>query len=143
MQLKDLVQGKELYTVEPEVKLCDCIKELNDKNVGALLVLDSNGSLRGIISERDILRTAFSTRGQMCDRSVAEAMTPADRLITANSREKLEVIMEKITTNRVRHLPVIENGALVGIVSIGDVVKQLLETTAAEKRHLEEYIHGN
>jgi CBS domain-containing protein len=135
-------KSREVFSIEPQVKLCDCIKKLNDKRVGALLVIDKKGTLEGIISERDILRKAFDTKGKMCDSPVNATMTPKSKLITARKDSTIKEVMQTMTTNRIRHLPIMDGEKVLGIVSIGDVIKGLLDEVIAENEQIKDYILG-
>lgn len=135
-------KGSEIFSIEPDKTLCDCIKMLNDKRVGALLVIDRKNKLQGIISERDILRKAFDAKGQMCDAPVSSAMTPAAKVVTGRKNESIKEVMETMTNNRIRHLPIMDGEKVLGIVSIGDVVKALLDEVIAENQQIKDYILG-
>jgi CBS domain-containing protein len=135
-------KSREVFSIEPQVQLCDCIKKLNDKRVGALLVIDKKGELEGIISERDILRKAFDTKGKMCDSPVSSAMTPKSKLITARKDATIREVMQTMTTNHIRHLPIMDRDKVAGIVSIGDVIKGLLDEVTAENEQIKDYILG-
>ena len=95
MSIKSILQqkGSIVFQIQPDKPLCDCIKLLNEKRIGALMVIDKENNIYGIISERDILHTAFDTKGQMCDLLVKDIMTPKDKLITATIEDKIEAIM--------------------------------------------------
>ena len=106
------------------------------------MVIDKENNIHGIVSERDILHTAFDTKGQMCDMLVKDIMTPKDKLITATIEDKIEAIMETMTNNKIRHIPIMDNEKMLGIVSIGDIVKVLLNDAVTENKHMKNYISG-
>ncbi|MBU0478461.1 CBS domain-containing protein [bacterium] len=144
MSIKSILQqkGDVVFQIQPDKPLCDCIKLLNEKRIGALMVIDKNSNIHGIISERDILHAAFNTKGQMCDKLVKDIMTPKAKLITAAIEDKIEAIMEIMTNNKIRHIPIMDNEKLLGIVSIGDIVKILLNDAITENKHMKNYISG-
>jgi CBS domain-containing protein len=135
-------KGRGVFSIEPDKTLCDCIKMLNERRIGALLVIDKKNKLHGIISERDILRKAFDAKGQMCDAPVSSAMTPAAKIIAGRKNESIKEVMEKMTNNRIRHLPIMDGDKVLGLVSIGDVVKALLDEVTAENQQIKDYILG-
>jgi CBS domain-containing protein len=97
-----------------------------------LIVLSPDEEVLGLISERDVLKKTYETRGQLDGITVKEVMTPKEDLIMASTQDDISVVMEKMTANNVRHLPLMDNGELKGILAIGDVVKFLLDHTLAE-----------
>jgi len=131
-----------VYHIKADAPLCDCLKMLNDKRIGALLVMDRKGNLEGLISERDVLHTAHKTRGKMCDIPVRKVMTPRKKLLVTSRDNSIQQVMEMMTKNRVRHLPILDGEKVVGVVSIGDVVKGLLDQLIDENRQMKDYIYG-
>jgi CBS domain-containing protein len=127
-----------VFTVEPTASI-ECVsKSLTDHGVGALIVSDTEGRTVGIVSERDIVRALSAMGGAALETPVAEVMT---RKVTACSRQdKLVEVMERMTEGKLRHLPVIENEQLLGIVSIRDVVKSRRESMGQEANASREYI---
>lgn len=144
MIVRDLLEekGKAIFTISPEHSLADCIKVLNDKRVGSLIVLDLNQEVRGIISERDILHATHDAREQMFELRVKDTMTPREKLIVASEDDRITDVMEIMTQSRIRHLPIMEDEVIVGIISIGDVVKGLLHEAVEENKHMHSYIYG-
>jgi CBS domain-containing protein len=133
---------KTVYKIKPDAPLCDCLKLLNDKRIGALLVMDARGKLEGLISERDVLRTAHETKGKMGDIPVEKVMTPRKGLVVAGKESSIHEVMETMTKKRVRHLPIMDGEKVIGIISIGDVVKALLDEVLAENKQMQDYIYG-
>jgi CBS domain-containing protein len=141
MRVGDLQKSKriKLQTVAPDVTVRDAARQLVKHNIGALPVVDHEGDLVGIITERDILRlVAGDDAEQMLERKVASVMTR--RLITAGPEEPIEAVMRTMTNNRIRHLPILEDDRLVSIISIGDVVKSQLDESSAEIQFLRMYV---
>jgi CBS domain-containing protein len=131
-------KGRNVLTARPDAKLQDVAKVLAAKKIGAVLVMGRNGCLDGIISERDIIR-AIADRGPDClSEPVSNVMTRA--VETCEAGETLDELMGKMTAGRFRHLPVMEDGALIGIVSIGDVVKHHIAEVEFEASALRHYI---
>ena len=142
MTLRDILQvkGSQVYTVHPDQTVQDAVGILMERRVGALLVVDAQGSGVGLISERDILRECHHRGDQLGRIPVREAMSRD--LIIVLADDDIGHAMSLMTNNRVRHLPVMDGGALAGLVSIGDVVKAMIDETAHENRYLKEYMFG-
>ena len=133
-------KGHDVVTVAPQQTVAWVVKVLAENRIGAVPVINDEGQLIGIISERDIIRG-------MSEHADAVLTLPAEQLMTrevktCSSEDQLVDLMEVMTLQRIRHLPVIQNGALHGIVSIGDVVKQRLEEVQSEAEELRRYIRS-
>lgn len=135
-------KGRAVFSITPDASLKECVQRLNEHRVGSLLVVDMTGTLSGMISERDVLRAITAERFPAPGASVREFMTPRERLIIAAEEDPIDGIMERMTQNRVRHIPILEGEEIRGIVSIGDVIKALLDYTREENVHLVDYITG-
>jgi CBS domain-containing protein len=146
MKLADIlsVKGKQVYTIHPDATLEEAIQELVQHNVGALVVcerhLEQGEVPCGIITERDVLRFAAAKKGSPAETRVSEIMTKD--LVTSEPSWSVEEAMEKMTRCRIRHLPVLSQGRLVGIVSIGDLVKAQLDRLAMENQFMRTYIQS-
>jgi CBS domain-containing protein len=134
--LKD--KGRAVATVTGGVSLNDVIHQLAARNIGALVVVDHAGAVSGIISERDIVRILADNPASTLNDPVAKHMTRP--VLTCSERTTSAQLMVEMTTNRFRHLPVLDDGRLVGIVSIGDVLKQRVVEADLEAHSLREYI---
>ena len=123
MQIRDILRdkGPTVITIAPELPLQEAVQVLVRNNIGALVV--SDGSIRGIVTERDLLRRAAQNIEQL-------------------ARALVRDVMDIMTEHRIRHLPVVDNGQLAGIISIGDVVNALRSTVETENRYLHAYIEG-
>ena len=133
-------KGHDVVTVAPQHTVTWVVEVLSQNRIGAVPVVNEGCQLIGIISERDIIRG-------MSKHAEAVLTLPADQLMTrevktCTSEDQLVDIMEVMTLQRIRHLPVVENGELHGIVSIGDVVKQRLEEVQSEAEELRSYIRS-
>jgi CBS domain-containing protein len=136
-------KGSAVITIEPTVPLCDAVKILDQHRIGAVVITDADQHIVGILSERDIVRTlARNVRDagacRLCDGAVGQVMTR--EVETCTQSDTIHEIMERMTAGRFRHLPVVERGRLVGIVSIGDAVNHRLREMEFESNALHEYI---
>lgn len=141
MLARDLlaVKGAAVETIGPEESISEALRIIYEKRIGSLVVVEDE-KLLGIISERDILSDCFQQGVYVGDKKVRELMTK--NLIIGLTSDPLDYIMGVMTENRIRHLPIMEDGRLAGIVSIGDVVKYSLEKVKIENRYLRDYIMG-
>ena len=130
-------KGRQVWSVAPKATVYDAISLMAAKAVGAVVVI-SEGRLIGIVSERDYARKVVLQGRSSKDTEVREIMT--DHLITATPENTVEECMSLMTHHRVRHLPVLEKGELVGIVSIGDLVNAIIADQAETIEHLHTYI---
>jgi CBS domain-containing protein len=140
MTVNDILlhKGSEVITIEPTATVAAAVRMLAQRRIGALLVTGADRRIVGIISERDIVRVLDETGPAVLDTPVAEVMTR--KVVTCGRHETIADIMERVTGGRFRHVPVIEDGRLAGIVSIGDVVKARLSELEHEQNALREYI---
>jgi CBS domain-containing protein len=146
MTLKDILEskGSTVYTIAPEATLEEVTHELVRRNVGSLLVcarhVTEGERVLGIVTERDILRFCASGKGVLSEVKVSHVMTT--QLITASPGDAVGRVMGLMTEKRVRHLPVLSEGRLVGMVSIGDVVKAQHDRLAMENQFMKDYIQS-
>ena len=133
-------KGHDVITVAPQQTVACVVKVLAQNRIGAVPVINEEGQLIGIISERDIIRGMSEYADAVLTLAADQLMTREVK--TCSSEDQLVDIMEVMTLQRIRHLPVIQNGALHGIVSIGDVVKQRLEEVQSEAEELRRYIRS-
>jgi len=132
-------KGREIHSIGPDARVFEALKLMAEKDVGALLVLEG-GRLAGIISERDYARKVILLGKSSHDIAVRDIMT--SNLITVQPGKTVEDCMALMTANRVRHLPVVENDKLLGLLSIGDLVKEMIADQEQTIRQLESYIHS-
>lgn len=143
MKIRQILQGKAinaLYSVSSDETVLDALKVMADKNIGAVLVVDE-GKLTGIFSERDYARKVILKGRHSNDTRVAEVMT--SRVITIEPEQRLDECMEIMSERHIRHLPVMENGTLMGIISINDVVTAIMRDQKTRIDSLESYISGS
>ena len=134
--LKD--KGRDVLAISPDATLFEASRVLTLNRIGALLVRDANGALGGIISERDIVRAVAEEGASALALTVVERMTTD--VATCEENDTIAEIMETMTRCRFRHMPVIQEGRVAGIVSIGDVVKIRIAETMREAQALKDYI---
>lgn len=133
-------KGDIVFTIGPDETLRSAASELVDRGVGALVVLDRDDQVIGIFSERDLVRAVAGDGAAALDRPVSSWMTRD--VVFAEPTESADALMSRMTDRRFRHLPVCRGKALVGIVSIGDLVKVKIAETEAEAQGLKAYIAG-
>ena len=134
--LKD--KGSRVVTVRPEMTIAEAAGVLKRERIGAVVVTGEDGTPAGIISERDIVRGLADEGPALLEKHVADLMTRS--LLTCTPSATVEAVMEEMTSGRCRHIPVLDDGALAGIVSIGDVVRSRLEQLQSESDQLKNYI---
>ncbi len=132
------IKGREVIAIEPGRTLGEAARMLSERKIGALMVVDDKKPVSGIISERDIVRAVASHGAKALEEPLSRYMT--ERVITCTGQTAINDIMELMTQQKFRHVPVVEEGQLVGIISIGDVVKFRLEEIEAESQAIKEYI---
>jgi len=132
-------KGYTVYQILPSETLADAVERLVHFNCGSLLVSEAD-LIVGIITERDILKAIQSQRQNLSNLLVGNFMTR--NLVTGHPSDDVGEIMGKMTTHRVRHLPIMDSGRLVGMISIGDVVKAQFDMLAVENHYLKVYIQG-
>ncbi len=137
MRVADILKkkGSSVLTLPSTATVAQLLETLDDHQIGAVVVLDEDRVV-GVVSERDVVHHLRKGRGQRS--ALSELMTADVQSVTAD--DDLEQLAATMTERRLRHLPVIEDGALRGIISIGDVVKARTEALAAERDHLEDYL---
>ncbi|MCF7928877.1 MAG: CBS domain-containing protein [Spirochaetales bacterium] len=142
MQVKDIlkVKGEEILKVGADQDCMEAVRVMNEKKVGALVAVDAKGELAGIITERDVMRKLSEG---LEGKKVSDLMTSKNKLIIAHRDDSLQYVMGIFTANRIRHLPVFDKEKLVGIISIGDAVKEMLEEAEVENKHMMDYIVGS
>jgi len=144
MQLTDTVgsvlgnKSREIWSVDPDASVYDALVIMAEKGIGALLVM-RDGRLEGVLSERDYARKVILMGRSSADTPVKQIMTSA--VITVGPGHNAQQCMQLMTDRRVRHLPVVDDGRVVGMLSIGDLVRAVLEEQAQTIEQLEQYIH--
>lgn len=140
MNVSDILKrkGSKIYAVNENSHLRDAIKLLNSRNIGVVLITSDSGALTGILSERDIIRRSLAQETGFRDESVTKSMTRG--VVSVEKSATVDQVMEIMTTSRIRHIPVLEDGKILGLVSIGDVVKHKIAEAENEAAELRDYI---
>jgi CBS domain-containing protein len=133
-------KGDAIVSIQPTARIADVTILMSQERIGAVVVLDASGRLSGIVSERDIARGLAEHGSALLEMGADQIMTRD--VVTCSPDDGIDGLMRKMTTGRFRHLPVIEQAKIVGIVSIGDIVKHRLEELEAESSLLQDYIAG-
>ncbi|HMM57028.1 MAG: CBS domain-containing protein [Xanthomonadales bacterium PRO7] len=132
-------KGGAIHAIEPDKPVLDAIRLMADKYIGALLVMRGS-QLLGIVSERDYARKVILKGRSSADTPVREIMSA--QVLTVAPGDSVNHCMQLVTDKRVRHLPVVDDGRVIGVVSIGDLVKAVIEDQARELEHMQRYIAG-
>ena len=140
-KVKDILKrkGETILSVTSDTIIFDALRLMSEKNVGALVVID-NGKLSGIFSERDYARKIILKGRTSLDTQVREIMTPD--VFTVSPNDGIDHCMQLMSENRIRHLPVLEDDTVVGVISIGDVVKFIIDEQGSIIEHLKWYMAG-
>ena len=139
MKVSDILKGKvsNIYSVTGEVSVYDAIKVMGEKNIGALLIMEGD-KLTGILSERDYARKVVLKGKSSRETPVKDIMT--EQVLTVTPGDTIEKCMAIMTDKHIRHLPVVEDSKVLGMISIGDVVNSIIESQKETIAHLQSYI---
>ena len=141
MKISDVTRGKsssDVITISPDASVRDLLSLLAEHNIGAVIVSSEAGVVDGIVSERDVVRN-LNGDDAVLDASVEQIMTAVVQ--TCEPGHDVDAVMAQMTEHRIRHVPVIDDGELVGVVSIGDVVKSRINQLEFERDQLDSYVH--
>jgi len=133
-------KGRDVFTAKSNITIESITKILAEKKIGAAVILDEDNKVCGIASERDIIRQIAKSGYEALSKPISICMT--QRVISCDESETIDNLMEKMTAGRFRHLPVISDGELNGIISIGDVVKRKIKKAEHEALEMKRYIAG-
>ena len=131
-------KGNEVVTVQPHRTLAEAARLLSERRIGSVVVTGADGAILGILSERDIIRMLGESGAAALETPVSRAMTA--KVVTCRAQTSIDELMEIMTSGRFRHVPIVENGRLAGIVSIGDVVKYRVAEIERESQAMRDYI---
>jgi CBS domain-containing protein len=131
-------KGHHVESVQPGAKLSSAVKVLGEKKIGAVLVLNVAERIEGILSERDIVRVLSERGASVLDEPISNVMTR--KVVSCRQSDTVSAIMEMMTLGKFRHLPVVEDGKVVGLISIGDIVKWRVQEYEREQEALRDYI---
>lgn len=143
MQISDILRHKQdnhVWTIAPDASIRDLLSQLAEHHIGALIVSGDDGTVAGIVSERDIVRRLHSDGDAVLDGTVEQIMTRD--VVPCAPGDGVPEVAALMTARRVRHLPVLDRGRLVGVVSIGDVVSSRIRELQHDRDQLEQYITG-
>ncbi len=136
------VRDNVVYSVTPETAIKDAVNKMNKHHIGALMVQKNSGEVEGILTERDVMKKLASTDDLVGHILVKEIMTPRKELIVITGNEKIGDIMEIMTQKGVRHLPIIDEDVLHGIIAMRDILKMLLIKSNQNNEDLKNYVEG-
>jgi CBS domain-containing protein len=141
MKVREILQskGRSVVTIGPGADIAEAIRVLVEHNIGALVV-ENDGGIVGILTERDLLRAAAEDLSHLGDARVADLMTRS--VITGTGDAEIDAVMHVMSERRIRHLPIVEDGRIAGMISIGDVINALRVHSESENRYLHAYITG-
>ena len=142
MQVREILETKPtaaVVTIGPDQLVAEAVQALCRCRIGALLVVNESGEPVGIITERDVLRQANQNAAGFGKQPISEMMTR--ELICGLPDDNVDYIMQVMTHNKIRHLPIVEDRKVVGLISIGDVIKSQLDITRVENHMLKDYLH--
>lgn len=131
-------KGRNVLTARPDTLVSDIVDTLAANKVGAMVLTDDRGAVAGIVSERDIVREIANRGAAVLDQPASACMT--SKVVSCSEANTVDQVMNVMTVNRFRHLPVVEDGRLVGIISIGDVVKRKIEQVEQDAEQMRNYI---
>lgn len=133
-------KGRHVISIAPDASVFDAIKLMADKSIGSLVVMDDDDKLLGIVTERDYARKVIIKGRSSKETRVEEIMSTT--VVTASSDHRVDECMESMTDRKIRHLPVVEDGQVIAMISIGDLVQAIIADQQEEIEHLEQYISG-
>ncbi len=145
MKVEKILENKpsEVFSVHIEAIVSDALIILNEKNIGSLMVLDDARNIQGIVTERDIMHNCHRSQTNVKGLAIRDVMTPREKLIVARPDDDINDLMGAMTQNRIRHIPVVnEQDKVMGMVSIGDIIKAMLKDKDYQIRHLKDYIES-
>jgi CBS domain-containing protein len=134
-------KGSQVVTIGPDAPVSALLELLVGRNIGAVVVTehgDRDGAVVGIVSERDVVQRIHGGSGELLDTRISQIMTSS--VVSCTPEDKVDSLMRTMTERRIRHLPVVVNGRLLGIVSIGDMVKARIGELQQEREHLHQYL---
>lgn len=142
MKISSLLKKKsnEIYKIDSQESVFEAVRALNKHKIGSLLVMNDEKKLAGILTERDILFKCLNNDKDNKSTQVSEIMTPKEQLIIGTADDTLSYVMKVMTNKRIRHLPIVDKEKVIGILSIGDILKEVLDQSESEVKLLREYI---
>jgi len=145
MKIKDVLRNKnsdKILSIDQNKTLCDAMGFFAEHRVRSLIVEDEQKNVVGLVTEKDVLRVCHKLDGNIKDQKIEKAMTPKAKMWTIRRDDPIDKAMQIMTDERVAHLPVFKEDILVGLVSIGDLIKAMLDKSRKETKRLQDYISG-
>ncbi|MHB1049842.1 MAG: CBS domain-containing protein [Bacteroidota bacterium] len=144
MKAKDILatKPKTVFSISEDYTVFDVVAELAKNRIGFLVVTNTAGSVSGVISERDVVHKCVHQKRDPLSVRAKEIMTPKEKLIAATEDDDIQTIMNTMTERKIRHIPVFKDSQLLGVISIGDVIKYILDAKDKEIKTLSEYAFG-
>lgn len=136
------LKGRKVIYISEEATVMDAVSELVNNKIGLLIVKNISGEIVGVVSERDIIKKCIFPKKSPEEVTVKDIMTPKENIVVASEDEDIQILMNIMTLKRIRHIPIFRGRELTGIISIGDVIKNLLEQKDYEIKTLVDYITG-
>jgi CBS domain-containing protein len=136
-------KGREVFSIHVDAIVSEALQIMNEKNIGALMVLDDQQNIQGIVSERDIMRNCYRSQANVKGLAVKDVMTSREKLIVTKGEDDVNDLMSAMTQNHIRHIPVVDDkDKVAGMISIGDIIKALIKDKDYQIRHLKDYIES-
>ncbi|HUU04385.1 MAG TPA: CBS domain-containing protein [Patescibacteria group bacterium] len=145
MKVEKILESKPsmVFSVHIDAIVSDALQSMNEKNIGAVMVIDSQENIQGIVSERDIMHNCFRSQANVKGLAIRDVMTPRAKLLVARAEDDINDLMGAMTQNHIRHIPVVnDQDKVVGMVSIGDIIKAMIKDKDYQIRHLKDYIES-
>ncbi|MBA4313036.1 MAG: histidine kinase [Chlorobiaceae bacterium] len=136
------VKGRKIYSISEDAQVSVAVEELVTKRIGLLVIKNIDGGVTGVISERDILQKCVQQKRDTTQTKVKEIMTDKNHIVAASEEDDIHHLMNIMTEKRIRHLPIFKGSEMSGIISIGDIIKNMVEIKETEIRSLIDYISG-
>jgi len=142
MKVSELLdrKGREVYIINSKVTVFDAVEEMSKHNVGSLIVVDDDKEIEGIVTERDIIFKCHERDENLRNLSIGFIATPREKIIIGTPGDNTSYLMSIMTKNKIRHVPIVEKDKIAGLISIGDVVKAMLDDSEQESKLLREFI---
>lgn len=145
MKAKDILlsKGNSVLSIQEDASVQQAVSELSSRKIGFLIVRNASGEVTGVVSERDVISKCVNQKSDPEKTLVKDIMTPKEKIVLGFEEDDIESIMNTMTEKKIRHLPIFSGDQITGIISIGDVIKVLLESKDKEIQALSAYVSGN
>ncbi len=142
MKVSDILdkKGREVYKVNSNTTVYDAVEEMSKHKIGSLLVVNDDKEIEGIVTERDILFKCHELNTDLHNLSINKISTPKEKIIIGTLNDNTSYLMSTMTKNKIRHIPIVDKDEIVGLISIGDVVKGMLDDSEQEATLLREFV---